>query len=93
MKTYYAVHGENGLGVYQNYHAVMKSKEYLSKFNCKKFSSIDEARLYAVSKYNEHQEEGSPAIADPSMPLKVNWLFFRRDVIAHNNTNKQAAAN
>lgn len=88
MKTYYAVHSENGFGVYQNYKEVMKSKAYLSKFNCKKFNNIDEAKQFAIAKYNEHQGDEILAIANPNMPLGLNWIAFRKEVISYNKSNQ-----
>lgn len=87
MTTYYAIHGENGLGIYTDYSAVMRSKEYLSKFNCKKFKNINDAKHFAISKYNNHQIDGSLAIADPSIQIKLNWTTFRKDVITANQSN------
>ena len=84
MTTYYAIHGENGLGIYTDYSAVMRSKEYLSKFNCKKFKNINEAKHFAISKYNNHQIDESLAIAEPDMNIKLNWTIFRNNIIAEN---------
>lgn len=86
MATYYALHGQNGFGVYQDYEVVKRNKEFLSKSNCKKFKTADEAKHFAISKYNEHQDDGSLAIADPSMQFRLNWTTFRKDVIAENKS-------
>lgn len=49
---YYATYGLNGLGVYTNYYDSFATRKYLSRYRCKKFRTLREAKKHAMLQYN-----------------------------------------
>ena len=79
--TYYSVFGCNGLGVFNDYSAVLKAKHFLNSFNCKKHNDFEQAKAYAIQKYNEFQiSEDKTVIAPSSLDVQVNWVIYRNEI-------------
>ena len=75
MGKYYAVYGKNGLGVFTEYFAVLKVKQYLSHFNCRKCDVRYEAETIAVTEYNKLQNYPGSKIFTGSLE-KNNWVYY-----------------
>ena len=75
MKKYYAVYGKNGLGVFTEYSEVLKSKNFLSHFNCKKCDVRYEAETVAITEYNKMQNYPGSKIFVGSLE-KNNWVYY-----------------
>jgi hypothetical protein len=57
-KSFYAVYGRNGPGVYTDYEKVLVAKPYLGKgFKVKKYADREEACMDCIDGYNNLQEE------------------------------------
>lgn len=90
-KVFYSVFGINGFGVYTDYEKVLKAKQYLNAFNCKKHKTYLDAKSYAIASYNERQESSDFLIRnDTDISLPYNWTVFRKDIFVDQpNSNKK----
>lgn len=77
---HYAVAGENGVGVYNDYGKAYASKTYLTKFRVKKCKTYEEAKKYAFDYYNGFQYEAI-ARADMDMGLPMNFTIYRKNIV------------
>ncbi len=80
-KVFYSVFGKNGLGVFTDYEKVIKSKPYLTAFNCKKHKTYLDAKVHAIESYNERQESQIFMLTDDSdLHMPYNKILFRKNI-------------
>ena len=83
MSVFYAVYGENGIGVCNNYYKVQESLSYLKRGNCKKILSFTDALEHAEEMFNELNPADHIFIRDYG-DFPLNWVVYKKELTAGN---------
>ena len=80
-KKYYSIFETNGFGIFTDYENMIYVKHFLNSFNCKKHNDFEQAKAYAIQRYNEFQiSEDKTVIAPSSLDVQVNWVIYRNEI-------------
>ena len=77
-KNYYALFGEDGFGIYENWEDVVEQRRFLRKCNAKGFDTAEDAFEYAKDQYNKLQKEPGNIYQDRYLGVKMNKLHKNR---------------
>lgn len=81
---YYAVYGNNGLGVYTDYNRVLVAKEYLGKgFKVKGYADREEAVTRCIGGYNDLQENVDACYMGNELTM-TNFTIYRKKIKEQN---------
>lgn len=76
---FYAVWGNNAVGVHKEWYRVEESKFYIKGFCCKKFNSFTEAKDYAIDHFIERNCED---IRETTKSMvRLNYITFLSKIL------------
>lgn len=79
MAKYYGLYGNNGLGIYDDWHKVVASRCYL-RGNCvKPCCTFDEAEKFAIDGFLYLNGEDLPECMPGRLPM--NFVVYRRAIV------------
>ena len=73
---YYAVNGYNAVGIFSSWNRVAPKKKYIKGFRNKKFTTREEAEVYA----KEVAAEILPDFCTPPSDMQVNYIYFIKEM-------------
>lgn len=77
---FYGLAGVNGYGVYTDYAKVIESGPYLKKFVNKKFSCFEDAKRWAMDRYEEYQSYGTRMNYRIDDIKETDWIYYRKKI-------------
>lgn len=73
---FYAVSGENGMGVYTDYDQAMETKRWVRKHQVRKFVDFEAAKEAAEDRFWELQEDAWSFSIEPIK--RTNFIYYRK---------------
>lgn len=75
VKKYYSIIGKNGIGVYDNYPALLKSQRYVQGARVRPFQSYEAAEDHIYANGN------LPIVCDLPDKLPINRILYFKNLI------------
>lgn len=73
---YYAVNGYNAIAVFSSWGRVAPKKKYIKGFRNKRFTTREEAEVYA----KEVAAEILPDFCTPPSDMRVNYIYYIKEM-------------
>ena len=73
---YYAVNGYNAIGIFSSWNRVAPRKKFIKGFRNKKFTTKEEAELYA----RKVAAEILPDFCTPPKEIKTNYVYYIKEM-------------
>lgn len=72
---FYAIWGDNGVGVVTSWNRVLKNRTFLRSSSCAKFDNWGDAEVKALAEYNARNPR-NPFYG----PLRCNYVLFSKQI-------------